>query len=33
MKGNINGGNVVMCGGKIDAVSFLSPRVTHKDSF
>ena len=33
MKGDINGGNVVMCDEKIDAVSFFSPRVTHKDSF
>ena len=33
MKGDISGGNIVMCDGKIDAVSFLSPRVTHKDSF
>ena len=33
MKGDISGGNVVMCDRKIDAVPFLSPRVTHKDFF
>ena len=33
MKGDISGGNVVICDGKIDVVSFLSPRVTYKDSF
>ena len=32
MKGEICRGNVVMCGGKIDVVSFLSPRVTYKYS-
>ena len=33
MKGEISRGKVVMCAGKIDVVSFLSPRETHKDSF
>ena len=32
MKGDICRGNIVMCGGKIDAVSFMSPRVDHKYS-